>query len=105
VRVEVTPSELDVDPELIAGRTIKHVLDLHKRIKKRKKRRGETRPFTYISDKRRPRNVPLVCGEKKDVGARGVHLVTLSGMDGLLLHRLDLKGFEFLIENLTLFLC
>jgi hypothetical protein len=30
VSVEVTPSELDIDPELVAGSAIKHVLDLPK---------------------------------------------------------------------------
>jgi hypothetical protein len=102
VSVEVTPSELDIDPELVAGGAIKHVLDLGKTLGRRN--RSLIGPPTYICDKRRPRNIPLVRGEKKDVGARGVHLVTLSRMNGLLLHSLDLKGLQFLIEDLTLYL-
>ena len=45
-------------------------------------------------------NVPFVGGEKKDVGARWVHLVGFSGMDRLLLDSLDLKSVQFLIEHL-----
>ncbi len=44
----------------------------------------------------------LVCGEQEDICARRVHLVTLTRVDGLLLHRFDLEGFKLLVENLTL---
>jgi hypothetical protein len=44
----------------------------------------------------------LVCGEQEDVRARRVHLVTLTWMDGLLLHGFYLKRFKLLVENLTL---
>jgi len=44
----------------------------------------------------------LVCGEQEDVGAGRVHLVTLTRVNGLLLHGFDLERFEFLVENLTL---
>ena len=39
---------------------------------------------------------PLVGGEQQDVGAGGVHLVRLARVDGLLLHRLDLKRVQLL---------
>jgi hypothetical protein len=44
----------------------------------------------------------LVGREQEDIGARRVHLVTLTRMDGLLLHRLDLERLQFLIKHLTL---
>jgi hypothetical protein len=44
----------------------------------------------------------LVCGEQEDVRARRVHLVTLTRMDGLLLHSFNLERFKLLVENLTL---
>jgi hypothetical protein len=42
-----------------------------------------------------------VTGEQKDIGTRRVHLVTLSGMDGLLLHGLNTESLELLVEDLT----
>jgi len=44
----------------------------------------------------------LVCREEKNIGTGGVHLVTLTRVNGLLLNRFDLKGFELLIKYLTL---
>jgi hypothetical protein len=44
----------------------------------------------------------LISGEKKNVCARRVHLVTLTRMNSLLLYSLDLQGFKLLIEDLTL---
>lgn len=44
----------------------------------------------------------LIRREQKDICAGGVHLVTLTRMNGLLLHSLDLQRLELLIENLTL---
>ena len=44
----------------------------------------------------------LICGEQEYVRARRVHLVTLTGMDCLLLHGFDLERFELLVEDLTL---
>ena len=41
-----------------------------------------------------------VGGEEEDVGAGGVHLVGLAGVDGLLLHVLDLEGVQLLVEHL-----
>ena len=56
---------------------------------------------TYVCHKGWAGDVPLVGREQEDVRARGVHLVTLSRMDGLLLHSLDLQGLHLLIEDLT----
>lgn len=54
-----------------------------------------------VGEQRGPRNVPLVGGKEEDVGAGGVHLVRLPGMDGLLLHRLDLQGIQLLVKHLN----
>lgn len=53
-----------------------------------------------VGQQRRPGDVPLVRGEEEDVGAGRVHLVRLPGVDGLLLHRLDLQSVQLLIEHL-----
>ena len=42
-----------------------------------------------------------MAGEQQDVSTRTVHLVRLSGMDGLLLHSLDTQSLQLLVENLT----
>ena len=57
---------------------------------------------TYISDERRPGDVPLVRREQEDVGAGRVHLVTLTRVNSLLLDSLNLEWLEFLVEHLTL---
>ena len=44
----------------------------------------------------------LVRREEQDIRTRRVHLVTLTGMDSLLLDGLNLEWFKFLIEYLTL---
>lgn len=54
-----------------------------------------------VSKQRRPRDVPLVGCEEQDVGTGGVHLVGLPGVDGLLLHSLNLQSIQFLIKHLT----
>jgi len=38
--------------------------------------------------------------EKEDVGAGGVHLVGLAGVDGLLLNIFDLEGVQLLVKHL-----
>ena len=43
---------------------------------------------------------PLVRREQERVGAGRVHLVRLAGVDGLLLHVLDVKSIQLLIEHL-----
>ena len=43
----------------------------------------------------------LVCREEQDIRTRGVHLVTLTRVNCLLLDGLDLEWFEFLVEHLT----
>lgn len=45
-----------------------------------------------VRKQRWPGNIPLVGGKEQDVGTGGVHLVGLPGMDGLLLHSLNLQG-------------
>lgn len=68
--IEVSPAKLHVEPVLVARRTVEDVLG--------------------VGEKGRPSDVPLVRREEEDVGAGRVHLVRLSGMDRLLLDRLDL---------------
>ena len=80
--VEVTPSKLNVDPELVGRRLVVRV--------------------GALVHERGLAELPLVRAEEDDVCARGVHLVTLTRMDRLLLDRLDLQGFQLLIEDLTL---
>ena len=44
----------------------------------------------------------LVSREQEDIGARGVHLVTLSRLNSLLLNGLNLQRLQLLIKDLTL---
>lgn len=53
-----------------------------------------------VSEQRRPRDIPLVRSEEQDVGTGRVHLVRLPGVDGLLLHSLNLQSIQFLIKHL-----
>ena len=53
--------------------------------------------FPFVDD-----DTHLVRREQQDICTRRVHLVTLTRVDGLLLDRLDLKGLQLLIEDLTL---
>ncbi len=39
--------------------------------------------------------------EQLDIRAGAVHLVRFSGMDGLLLHRLDAQSFQLLVKDLA----
>jgi hypothetical protein len=57
VGVEVSPSELHVDPVLAARGAVEHVL--------------------RVGEERRARDVPLVGREEENVGGGRVHLVTL----------------------------
>jgi hypothetical protein len=59
--VEVTPPQLHIDPVLIAGSAIQNVFTL--RIHHQRKSRREI-GGAYISDKRRPRDVPLQKDQK-----------------------------------------
>ena len=61
-----------------------------------------TRRVLGISEQRGFGDVPLVCGEEKNVGAGRVHLVGFSRMNRLLLDRLDLQGVKLLIEHLKI---
>jgi hypothetical protein len=81
VRVKVTPSQLDVEPELGARRAVEDVL--------------------VVVEERRAGDLPLVGREEEDVRGGRVHLVRLSRVDRLLLNRLDLEGLELLVEDLT----
>ena len=81
VRVKVAPAQLHVDPVLVRGRGVVHVV--------------------RVAEQRRLRHLPLVRSEQQNVGARRVHLVALARMDGLLLHHLDLERIELLIEHLA----
>ena len=54
----------------------------------------------WVGQERGPGDVPLVRREEQDVGAGTVHLVGLAGMDGLLLHRLNLQGVQLLVKHL-----
>lgn len=54
-----------------------------------------------VSEQRRPRDVPLVRCKEQDVRAGRVHLVRLPGVDGFLLHSLNLQSIQFLIKHLT----
>mmetsp|Transcript_19228 Transcript_19228/g.59304 ORF Transcript_19228/g.59304 Transcript_19228/m.59304 type:complete len:391 (-) Transcript_19228:3185-4357(-) len=81
VRVEVAPPQLHVDPELARRRALEGVLG--------------------VVQQGRLRDLPLVRRKQQDVRARGVHLVTLARVDGLLLHVLDLEGVELLVEHLA----
>ena len=44
----------------------------------------------------------LVSREQEDIGAREVHLVTLSRVNSLLLNGLNLQRLQLLIKDLTL---
>mmetsp|Transcript_67280 Transcript_67280/g.140139 ORF Transcript_67280/g.140139 Transcript_67280/m.140139 type:complete len:747 (+) Transcript_67280:1153-3393(+) len=81
VRVEVSPAQLHVDPVLVRRPGVELVVGV-----------GEQRGLGHL---------PLVCREQQHVRARAVHLVALAGVDGLLLHRLDLQGVQLLIQNLA----
>lgn len=59
VRIEVSPSELNVTPPLVRSRSVEDVLG--------------------VGEERRSRDVPLVGREEKDISGRRVHLVGLSG--------------------------
>mmetsp|Transcript_10676 Transcript_10676/g.30496 ORF Transcript_10676/g.30496 Transcript_10676/m.30496 type:complete len:593 (+) Transcript_10676:6123-7901(+) len=80
VRIEVPPSQLNVQPVLVGGAAIVIVLGVMKQ--------------TWLGHR------PLVGSEQDQIGAAAVHLVRLSGVDRLLLHRLDLQSVQLLIEDL-----
>ena len=81
VRIVITVTKLNINPELVS-RCLAHVV-------------------LGVVEQAGCANTPLVTGEQKDIGARRVHLVTLSGMDSFLLHGLDAESLELLIEDLT----
>lgn len=53
-----------------------------------------------VSKQRRPRDVPLVWCKEEDVSTGRVHLVWLPGVNGLLLHSLNLKSIQLLVKHL-----
>merc|ERR1719318_1929485 len=79
--VIVTPSQLHVNPVLLRGGGVHHVLGVSKE--------------GWSGD------IPLVCSEKEDVSTTGVHLVTLPGVNCLLLDCLNLQGVQLLVEDLA----
>ena len=81
MRVVVTITELNIDPELVGCGRLDDVLGVEK--------------------ERRASDVPLVAGKELDIRAGAVHLVGLSGMDSLLLDGLNAQSFELLIEDLA----
>eukprot|EP01137_Pigoraptor_chileana_P034037 Opistho-2@25960 len=81
VAVVVTPTELHVQPVLLARGGVHRVLGV-----------GEERRFGHV---------PLVCRKEENVGTRRVHLVRLARVDRLLLHRLNLERIELLVKYLA----
>lgn len=73
--------ELAVDPVLVGGLLVEHVVGL-----------GHEGGLGHG---------PLVRREQQDVGAAAVHLVRLTRVDGLLLHRLNLQRIQLLPPTRT----
>ena len=53
-----------------------------------------------VGQKRGFGDVPLVGSKQQDVGTGAVHLVGLTGVDGLLLYCLNLQGVQLLVKHL-----
>ena len=81
VGIKVAPAELHVNPELAAS--------------------GAFEAIFGVVEQRGLGDVPLVRREQHHIGARRVHLVRLSRVDGLLLHGLNLQRVELLVEHLA----
>mmetsp|Transcript_21406 Transcript_21406/g.67161 ORF Transcript_21406/g.67161 Transcript_21406/m.67161 type:complete len:230 (-) Transcript_21406:2358-3047(-) len=81
MRVEVTPTQLNIDPVLGGSCTLVRVL--------------------RIVEQGRFGNLPFVRSKEQDVSTRRVHFVRLPWVDRLLLYVLNLQRIELLIENLT----
>jgi len=81
VTVVVTPAQLHINPVLVAGLLVKHVV--------------------LVRHEGGLGHGPLVGSKQQDVGTGGVHLVRLPGVDGLLLDSLNLQRIQLLIKYLT----
>ncbi len=81
VTVIVTPAQLHIDPVLVAGLLVKHVI--------------------LVCHEGGLGHGPLVGSKQQDVGTGGVHLVRFPGVDGLLLDSLNLQRIQFLVKHLT----
>lgn len=77
----VTPSELDINPVLVAGLLVKQVI--------------------LICHEGGLGHGPLVGSKEQDVCTGGVHLVRLPGVDGLFLYSLNLQCIQLLVKDLT----
>ena len=53
-----------------------------------------------VCQQRGPGDIPLVGGKEQDICTGRVHLIGLSGVDCLLLYRLDFQCIQFLIKHL-----
>ena len=109
VRVVVPPAQLHVHPVLLSGCGIHHIP-------------VATHTITHwvyvqayctvqcivyvveaslgVSEERGFGDIPLVGSEEENICTRAVHLVGLPGMDGLLLHCVDLQSIQFLVKHL-----
>lgn len=81
VTVIVTPSQLHVNPVLVARLLVKQVI--------------------LVCHQGGLGHGPLVGSEQQDVCTGGVHLVGLPGMNGLLLDSLNLQGVQLLVKDLA----
>jgi len=75
-----TSPELHINPKLVAGLLIKHVVGV-----------GHQAGLAHG---------PLVCRKEQHVRTTAVHLVGFSGVNCLLLHGLYLQGIQLLVKNL-----
>ena len=81
MRIEVTPTELNIKPILVGGIPIIVILGVMEK--------------TWL------RYRPLVSRKEDQIGTAAVHLVGLTRVDGLLLDGFDLEGIQLLIEYLA----
>jgi hypothetical protein len=66
VRIEITPSELHVNPELVAGRAVQNILVLKKNIR-RIRLIVQQISRTHVGNEGGPSDVPLVGGKQENV--------------------------------------
>lgn len=79
--IEVSPSELNVNPKLVRG--------------------GAIVVFLFLMQKAGLTRLPLEGSKQNDVSTGRVHLVTLSWVDCLLLHCVNLETFKLHVQNLA----